>query len=307
MPIELTDAIERAELMSDNGLLPQQSYDLLIQKLDDEDRHSFSMALVDRGIVVKLSKKVSVTPPEEVFNPEKIAQQFVQREDSPLWVPSTWDDDEEWYELGDEDLEEVSDLNLNVGESSYMAEESQDVQKIRNVLESNGVSMNSDGTVNFYKSSIPGIYKDKLPQAMPLEKAIEYFDQVLDMTDSQQAKMDDFIDLLSRLTSETYDLEYSLEELENYKFSPQSRDEFTSGIAQNLEMLRESVSGGNWDAAQNVLEDMKASVDQWLSDKDQHYDTHLELVDALDTLADMKAQDPDSYNKILEGLGGVPN
>lgn len=307
MPINLQDAIQRAELMSEEGLLPQQSYDLLIQKLDDDDRHSFSMALVDRGIIVKLSKKASVKLPEEMFDPEKIAQQFVQREDSPLWVPSTWDEDEEWYELSDEDLEEVSDLNLNVGESSYVAEENQDIQKIRDILESNGISMNSDGTVNFYKSSIPGIYKDKLPQAMPLDKAIEYFDQVLDMTDSQQTKMDGFIDLLSKLTSETYDLEYSLEELENYKFSPQSRDEFTSGIAQNLDVLRGSISEGNWSAAQNVLEDMKASVDQWISDKDQHYSTHLELAEALDTLAGMKEQDPDSYSKILEGLGGVPN
>lgn len=308
MPIQLTDAIERAELMSDDGLLAQQSYDLILQKLDPDDKHSFSMALIDRGIIVKLSSLRKVQ--KKLFDAKKIAQQFVQREDSPLWVPETWDDDDEWEELSEEDLEEVdeSELNLDVGESSYGLEpEDKDVQRIRSVLEANGISINSDGTVNFYKSSIPGIYKDKLPQALPLENAIDYFDQILDSTDREQSKMDTFIDLLSRLTSETYDLEFSLEELDNYQFSPQSRNEFTSGIAQNLEEMKGAISEGNWDGAQNVLETMKGSVDQWLGEKDQHYDKHLELVDVLDQLADMKDQNPENYSKVLEGVGGVPS
>ena len=308
MPIQLTDAIERAELMSDDGLLPQQSYDLLVQKLDDEDRHPFTMALVDRGIIVKNSRIAKSRFLEQFFNAGKVAQTFVQREDSPLWVPDTWDNEEEWQEVTDDDIEDVSDLNFDVGESQYGVDtEDAEVSNIKSVLESNGISLNSDGTVNFYKSSIPGVYKDRLPQAMDLDKAIQYFDQVLDMTDSQQAKMDDFIDLLSRLTSEVYDIEYSLEELENYKFSPQSRDEFTSGISKNLDSLRSTISEGNWSAAQDVLEKMKGTVDQWLGDKDSYYDQNLSLVDALDQLAELRDTDSAKYQSIVEGLGGVPN
>ncbi len=75
MTIELSDAIGRAELMSDDGLLSQQAYELILQKINDDDRHSFTLALVDRGIIVKTSEKKE----KEAFDAKKLAKGVMKR------------------------------------------------------------------------------------------------------------------------------------------------------------------------------------------------------------------------------------
>lgn len=52
--ISLSDAVERARTMAgDDGLLYQESYDLLVSKLDETDRYAFTMALLDNGILTR--------------------------------------------------------------------------------------------------------------------------------------------------------------------------------------------------------------------------------------------------------------
>lgn len=52
--ISLSDAVERARTMAgDDGLLNQESYDVLVEKLDETDRYAFTMALLDNGILTR--------------------------------------------------------------------------------------------------------------------------------------------------------------------------------------------------------------------------------------------------------------
>jgi len=139
MTIDLTDAIERAMLMAENNLLPQSSYDLLTQKLKDEDLHSFTMALVDRGIITKTTRREE--PEKKSLNSEKIskflmtkrmAQMFGDFDSDPLADPSDVYEDAPVEDYG-EAPPEVSDPaplvyipveSSNIQEMAYSDEES---------------------------------------------------------------------------------------------------------------------------------------------------------------------------------------
>ncbi len=101
--LDLTEALERASLMSDDSLLlSEQSYELLVDKINEEDLYPFTMGLLERGIIVKHATATTDASVEDKL--VKAAQSYKQ---SPggLWVPDSMEDEE--YDVQDEDLEEV--------------------------------------------------------------------------------------------------------------------------------------------------------------------------------------------------------
>jgi len=312
--IDLQDAVERARLMAgDDGLLSQYSYNMLIDELDDTERHAFTMALVDLGILARVANVEAksflhntedhliddIYTYEDILDDFTKVSQYAQDTESGLWVPeSSWGDDEEW-DLTDSDLEYIYDVG------DYEKYNIEEVDKVRDTLEFAGLSVSPDGMVSFYQSAIPGIYKDKLPQKMPLETAMAYYDQSLDATDKEQTRIDELLDLLSRLTSQTYDLEYSLDQLENYKFSPGSKSEIIQNIYNGLEGVKTSIGEGRWDSAQTNLDDIKRVVDDYSAEQYEKYDNQLVVVDALDKLMSLRDENPEAFEMAISGLGGV--
>lgn len=319
MTIELQDALERAQLMADDdGLLSQQAYELLVNKLEDEDLHAFSMALLDFGVSVKsASREDSLSFREAVsFNRSadiqqerletidylssmvRVAQSFVQ---SPggLWVPDDYVDDEGYYPLEDEDLEEVG------GPSQNGQYDTSSIKQIRKVLENAGLAIGNDGKVYFYQSSIPGIYTQKLPQNMTLEQTVDYFEQVLDMTDKQQSKVDGLLDSLSSLTSQVYEMENTLEGLKDLKFNVNSKNPQIRDIGLGLEAVQQYVAQGDWNGVQASLDELKSIVDQYYGKQYDEYDRLLEIVDALDKIEQMKETDSEAFYDVTQGLGAV--
>lgn len=296
MPITLDDAIGRAQLMSTNGILRQESYNLLHDKLDEKDRHAFTMSLVDRGIQVRTSSRNDKEDVTEEF--VKVSQSYVKR--GPLWVPDSYDtksDDEGYQELGDEDIDVQWDT------SDY--EDLEDIGRLREVLESAGLRVDKDGKVEFYKQNIPGIYTTKLPQAMPLDKAISYYEQLMRMGDKEEERINGLLDILSRLTSETEEIEYTLDELAKYKFDVKSKSKSTKEIGNSLNSISQFIREGDWNKAQVELDKTKGILDEYLSGRSTSYESNLSVIDALDRLLDMYQFDKDKFDKYVGGVGAL--
>jgi len=311
--IDLTEAFERATLMcSDSLQLSEASYELLVDQLSTENLYSFTIGLVERGIQVRHASQ-QITNESVTAKLVKAAQSYSQ---SPggVWMPDS--DDE--YEVEDEDLEEVQDGEYEsfLESSPFVYPNDQqatqpytgtDVEELKAVLENAGLRITPEGTVEMYSANIPGIYTDKLPQGpLPLDIAVKYFDQLLDSSDNEQGRLDGLLDLLTRLNSQTSEIEASIEDLNNYSYSSASRSESSQAIANGLQEVRGLLAEGNWTAAQRVLGDLRGSIDEHAGERLDVYDENLAVVDALDKLADLQEADPQGYQQAIEGLGGMP-
>lgn len=300
--------------MCDDSLhLKEQSYELLIDKLAEEDLYPFTMGLVERGVMVRhSSQKMS----DETVTAKLVkAAQSYKQSPGGVWTPDTWDDEQE---LGDEDLEEVQDGDyesyLDSTPFTWPSNQQEttpytgtDIDTLKATLENAGLRVTPEGTVEMYSSSIPGIYTDKLPQGpLPLDIAVKYFDQMLDAGDNEQSRLNGLLDVLTRLNTQTSEIEASIEELNNYNYSAASRSESSQAIANGLQEVRGLLAEGNWTAAQRVLGDLKGSIDEYLGERLGVYDENLEVVDALDQLADLQEADPEGYQYAIEGMGGMP-
>ena len=311
--IDLVDALQRAELMSDDSLLlSEQSYELLVDKINEEDLYPFTIGLVERGIIVK---HATATTDASVEDKLVKAAQYKQ---SPggIWMPDSMEDEE--YDVQDEDIEEVEndDYESYLESSPFVFPNDQqatqpytgeDIESLRETLENAGLRITPEGTVEMFSANIPGIYTDKLPQGpLPLDIAVKYFDQLLDSSDVEQNKLSGLLDLVTRLSNQTSEIEASIEELDNYNYSAASRSESSQAIAAGLQEVRGLLAEGNWTAAQRVLSDLQGTVDAYTGERDSAYDEKLSVVDALDRLADLQEADPQGYAQAIEGLGGMP-
>jgi len=301
----LDEALERARLLADDSLyLNEQSYELLVDKIDEEDLYPFTMGLVERGIVVKNATQRTAQSVEEKL--VKAAQSFTQQTPAGLWVPENYEDLD-----GDPDEPpEDSDYESFLESTPFVWPHDNpevDISSLRDTLENAGIRITPEGTVEMYQAHIPGIYTDKLPQGpLPLDIAVKYFDQLLDSTDIEQGKLDGLLDLLTRLDNQTGGLQQSISELDAYKFSPASRSESSQAISGGLDELRRLISEGNWNGAQRATESLVGTVEDYAGDRYGAYDESLAVLDALDRLADLQAEDPATYQKAIEGLGGMP-
>ena len=311
--IGLEEALERAALMSDDSLhLSEQSYELLIDKLADENVYPFTMGLVERGILVRQS---SVRTDASIEDKLVKAAQSYKQSPGGVWVPDSWEDE---TELEEEDIEEVTDgeyesfLESTPFTYPHTQPETQpytdtDVAELRGILEDAGIRVTPDGKVEMYSAHIPGIYTDRLPQGpLPLEIAVKYFDQLLDASDTEQTRLDGLLDLLTRLSNSTAEVEASIEDLNNYNYSAASRSESSQAIANGLQEVRGLLAEGNWTAAQRVLGDLKGRIDEYSGERYSVYDENLAVLDALDRLTDLQAADPEGYQQTIQGLGGMP-
>ena len=311
--ISLEDSFQRALLMCDDSLqLKESAYELLIDQLEFEDIYSFTIGLVERGVVVRHASQQTT---DETITAKLVkAAQSYKQSPGGVWMPDS--DDE--YEVEDEDLEEVEDGEYeSFLESSPFTfpnnqQETQpytgtDIDELKAVLENAGLRITPEGTVEMYSASIPGIYTDKLPQGpLPLDIAVKYFDQMLDAGDSEQGRLSGLLDLLTRLNTQTSEIEASIEELNNYNYSAASRSESSQAIANGLQEVRGLLAEGNWTAAQRVLAGLKQTIDQYSGERLDVYDENLAVIDALDKLADLQEADPEGYQYAIEGMGGMP-
>ncbi len=307
--IDLQDAIERAKMMAgEDSLLNQQAYDTLIDKIEEEDVYPFTMALSERGILVKTStlEKPAITKESIV---DKLLRQAQQYSQSPggVWMPSSYDEDEE-YELDESDLEELDQGEdyYELPSDEYELGQEDTVEQLRETLESAGLRVTPDGKVEMWQSQLPGIYTTKLPQGpLPLDIAVKYFDQMLDSTEGEQGRLDELLDLLTRLSSQTYEIEMSVEDLTEYAFSPMSTSDNTRAISEGIEQVKLQVAEGNWNGAQATLDGLRDTIAAYDQERGSVYDTHLSVVDALDRLAEMRDFNPEVYKQVVKGLGAM--
>jgi len=307
--ITLQDAIGRAELMmEEEGILRQDSYNMLVKSLDEEDVYPFTVALAERGIGVRTGKVKSAEESNISSKLSKAAQRFVQKEDGGLFVPEEYAESEEEYPdfeaeeeiipLGDEDIEEAWTLE------EY--DELEDIERLKEVLESVGVALDKDGKVIFYKSNIPGLYTEQGRMSpMDLETAFSFFDRSMSSVDKEQDRVNQLLDYISRLDSTVADMEFTLDEIEKFKYSPQSRSQEIQEIARGLEQIQSAVYDGDWNAVQSSADLLKNNLAQYSEDQRIKYEESLQIVEVLDKLMDLKESDPDKFNKVTESLGGA--
>lgn len=302
--ITLDDAVERAKLMSDSsGLLSQQSYKLLYDALDEKDRYAFNMALVDHGIIAKsantnieqirnkfgkLNRQIEVS---EVITYESFIREGLVK--SARKIVSQFDVDES----GQVSYGGVSQETSTV--------DTQEVERMRNVLESIGLSVSQDGKVSFYKSSLPGIYTDRLPQSMPLETAVGYYNQIASTSSSEEQRANQLLDYLSQISSTADTIESILANLKTYRFSPKSQSELVRGIAEGLSSLSGFLSNGKKEDLMKTLENLKEQVEQYSFDQGAKAESYKSIFEVLNQLQGYKNSEPELYNAVVKGLGGV--
>ena len=296
MPIQIQDAIERADVMAgDDGLLSQHSYDLLAGEVTEEDRHAFTMALVDRGIRVrsmreKRSKKAILSGYHKLM---KLAQAVDYDEDEDFWG---------------EDQPEAPEEQPT---------DSAQVSQIRDILENAGIAVANDGMVSFYQSSVPGLYKEKLPQALPLQVAAQFWEQRLNISDREKEKAEGLQNILSQLKQQTKQraqtrntpklevIEATLDQMSNYGFDPRSKSQTTQSISNGIEEVFNKVMSGDFIRAASAIDEIQELLEVYGQDRLDNYEIDLAIWDALDKLNAMQAEDPESFSSVISGLGGI--
>ena len=244
--ITLQDALERAKLATDEaGLLSSYTYDRLLEELEFADRHAFTMALVDLGILTKYgnledtsfmldvlglsddktyqeaSRRIDII--EEFV---KVSQQFIQ---SPggLWVPDTMEPvpEEEGLFPQEEDpedniYEQMFDEPLALEDAPGADQETMpefidyDISDAVEILEGAGLHVSSEGKVQLYAQNIPGLFMEDIPtRAMSLSQAINLFNNQAKSFSKEQAKVMELQDVLSAMGSDFNSLEQSVQDL----------------------------------------------------------------------------------------------
>jgi len=288
--ITLTDAIERAKLSADEGgILSQTFYNMLMNQIDEKDVHPLTMALVENGIMVRTSS---------------LTREAIEARRRALY----WDVDEGAPPYK-EDEAAVAEM--------FPEEIPEDMSEIREVLENAGIAVSPDGTVSFYKTNIPGIYTDRLPQALPLSTAISLWEQKLEIADGEKVRVKNIQDSLARLkaqvdervktnkTPKISEIGASLTELEEYGFDPRSRSEITQNISGVIENIFETVMSNNWMGAVTAIDEAQGVLDEYVGSQDSTYESDLYVWDALDKLVQLQESDPAAFEKSVGGLGGL--
>lgn len=331
MSITLSDAIGRAELISEEeGHLKQESYNMLIRSLSKEDVYPFTMAMVERDIGVRTgSNNTNIEIMKEIISEDKnmedtteskndifnkfstVAQRFVQKEDGGLWVPEEYDipyeEEDPQLSLELDDTEEITEEDIEEEWTIEEYEELQDVRDIQEKLELSGVSINPDGTVSFYKSNIPGLYTDRNPmKPMSLEKAFQYFERSMSSVDREQTKVNNLLNILSKLDSQVYDMEFTLEELDKFKYDSSSRSRDIQDISLSLEEVKEFINEGDWNGSQRALNELKSMLDIYTESQRNKYEGSISILETLNNLMDIQEHEPEKFEQISKGLGSLP-
>lgn len=308
--ISLTDAIERAKLMAPEGQLPQASYNLLVDSLDEADRYAFTMALVDRGICTRTGKadtarEAFVKAAQGVMAPRQLSPR------SPRFSPDEFESyfpNMSWSDEDDEELDlafepEVPEAPEPPQEAPLATPEvpeevgdvSGDVGAIRAVLEKAGISVTPEGKVHFYQSNVPGVYTQKLPQSLDLDLVVKFYNQILNSLDKEQAKAESAVVLLKSLDPG------SVGKLRELNYSDKTRLEDVRNLALGLQGVISSLENKRVPK----VDDLVGQFDKYLEKLTAKYDATLEVVDAISKLSDLRAMEPQKYDMIIQGLGGV--
>jgi hypothetical protein len=168
------------------------------------------------------------------------------------------------------------------------------MEYVRDVLEKNGISVDSRGMVNFYSSAVPGIFKDrKSPRSMPLDKAVQSNQQQLDMAVTEQKKVGELQDILTRFKNDS-------EALSKFQYSPSSKNPMIGQIGEGLVQLR-----GKVDNMGELTNSMVGLLDQYNQGQYDKYESLMEVNDALFNLQQWKSIDPQKFKTVVEGIGAV--
>ena len=344
--ITLQDAIERVKLAADeDGILSSYTYDQIIDQLPDEERYSFTMALVDYGIRTKVGKKSHFLEMRKILADDfydddeedefsdgeedewdKAAQRFVQRPEG-LWVPSDMEDSEEELEEPSEAAEFAPSHEEGVGglvdEEVPQKPSMEFTQKSPNwaveVLEGAGIYVDAQGNVSLYQNNVPGIYTKQIPlPPMPLEKAIGRLEMEADNIDKEQTRIEQLQDTLASLGSGLKGLDQMSDELrgklqegaqglEEFKYSDQSTDENIRGIAQGLSRMRQYFEQdiSEVETYENDISELQKRLDSYFQTQYDKYDEKLESIAALEYLWDLKSTDPVEFEDTVKGIGGI--
>lgn len=311
MPISLDDAVERAKLMSDtSGLLAQESYNLLLNALDEEDRYAFTMSLVDHGII---SKQGSTDRVRELLGKPKTDITITTELTSETYLNNKFANIARkltgQYEIDDEGNPITSYGGTTESppfqEAPVNQVDQSAVDNLRSTLENFGISIDSQGKVSFYKSSVPGIYTDRLPQSMPLDSALAYYRQVSSIAQKEADKSARILDNLAKLSAQENDISAILEDLKSVKFSQQSKSEFIVGISKNLENLVTTLSSDANAKMVEYIEQLENNFEQYKFDQEAKRDQYDIVADVLDELVDAKENHPELYKAVITGLGGL--
>ena len=335
MPIVLQDAIERAELMAGkSGDLKQESYNLLSSQLESADVYPFTMALVERNINVRTGsgRRADMATMEDlvyagdsgeseeaprvdiVERLARAAQTMRQREPGGLWMP-------EQYTMEDADLpiypglpgsagglpEEITDEDIEWMGSPEEYAVLEEVEALQDELEFLGISLSSDGQVSFYQSNIPGVYTEQIPmRPMPLEKAFKYYEQSMSGVDREQTRVNQLQDLLARLTRATGEVEFALDDLDAFNYSPDSRSQEIQEIAYGVEEVKANIASGDWNIAGQSINNLKGLLEGYSGGQYGKYEKALVTLETLDRLMDIQEFEPEKFQQISEGLGAIP-
>lgn len=308
MPITLDDAVERAKLMADdNGLISQYSYNQLYAMLHETDRYPFTMALVDNGIITKTSKFL-VNRVRKVIGKFDPAIEILEEITDISYVDSKVSEAARRFMTAQYDVDESGQVSYGgqVPETTQEQDINQEeVNSLRSVLEGAGVHVAEDGSVSFYKSSVPGVYTNKLPQSMPLSTAVGYYAQIANTATNEAARSGNLLDKLAQLSLVADSVGEIINELKSYKFSPKSQSDLVRGIAEGISAVSGFYESDRQTDIQESLNRLKAQVEQYQFEQGAKADSYKAVSDALTQLQTAKDSDPQLYSAVVKGLGGI--
>ncbi len=192
-----------------------------------------------------------------------------------------------------------------------------DYDAIPGILEGAGIAISRDGKVSFYKSNIPGIYKQKLPQSLPLSTAVRLWEQQLEIADSERSRIQPLQDALARLRQQVSQrlktknqptinvINTTLSDLENYGFDSRSQSQTTKDISYGIEQVFDMVMSSNWIQAIPTIDSIQETLEAYGEQQIDNYEQNLYVWDALDKLEQLQASDPELFASLVQGLGGV--
>jgi hypothetical protein len=350
----------------ESGLLSIYAYDRILEQLAEKDQYPFTMALVDLGIITKHGNVEAMNKMEEVLAADerveyededendldvvkvgsdlvstfvKISESYVQ---SPagLWVPDTGSEEEDEKPSGAYESflektpfvdpsqtpeEEIDIPPESLPDDMFMGQQLTP-EYVQGVLEDAGLSVDANGNVSRYQSTVPGLYTKKNPfKAVPLAKTIAMLNSEVASVDKEQERIADLQGILGSLSSDFTGMEEDLQDLlerfsttmdglSKFKYSENSTDENIREIANGLSNISEYMgkvgpfvddfrSGiGQYD---KIIEDLKGRLDNYYQKQYDQYDVKLETIDVLEKLNKMLEKDPDKFKEMVSGTGGI--
>jgi hypothetical protein len=309
--ITLEDAIERAKLAADDsGHLGQSFYNMLVNQVDETEIYPLTMALSEVGIMVRTG---SAVVEEDPFEMEAESGAEVK----PAKFPVNFSNSVTLEKKKTGPAKKVRSKFLRFLRRGQELESTEDVSDIRSVLESTGISVSSDGMVSMYTSNIPEIYTDRLPQAFPLDVAVQLWEQRLEIADNEQGRVKALQDAIARLrvqvkeraetgtTPRISEIEASLRELEDYGFNLVSTSEISQSIATLIENIFEMVMSSNWTGAISTIDDAQITLEEYAAQQNSDYEVGMFVWDALDRLQNLQYSNPDAFDAATSNLGGL--